>query len=156
MASPVVGASIGVFDRVSQLVLDKVRAKPEFFIEDRTSHRPESMPSMRLTIEAQAPQSSIDGIFAHWALPGPDARKNVFATACDLMLLPQDRQRLSGKWNKVLDTHLHPDSRDRPLGGFQVNFGPFSMPELSGSHKDKRGKLQSGASVDVTVILVYG
>src|SRR3546814_14640141 len=98
--------------------------------------RAEAVARHGVAVEAHPAQSRVDGVFAHWALAVPDARKDELPAAGQGLQLAQDLHGLSRQRHDVLRGGLGRDVA--PLPGAQ---------ELGRATGGERG----GTSVEIMV-----
>ena len=77
MGRAVVGPSVHIFDRMCQLMLDKVNPYFQNFVHDGSGCCPKAMGAVNLFRVSHPAQGGIDGVFAHGAFPRSKAWENI-------------------------------------------------------------------------------
>ena len=84
------------------------------------------------------PERDGGGVLRHRALPGMGGREDIGAMAGQRSNLVEQVEHLARQRHLMGPAHLHLLRRDRPHGPLQVEFAPFGLAKLAGTHEDMR------------------
>lgn len=139
---------------MGQLPLDRVGISETAFVQHRRRGRAEAMTRHVLVLEAHATQGRVQRVLGHATRDRSDRRKQKSALRRRLSKLLENHHGARGERDPMRPPHLHSAGRNFPYRGVEIEFAPFSGPQLARANEGQGEQFECCPCLDGPLIVL--